>query len=384
MKKKELNIYFSAGVKYRGVYYLAATCMNALFSYNENENKLTFLTSFKKEKKKHRLYYKAFLYKNEAWFIPYQADHIAIVNLERKTIEYMTLMYHKEYRRTSLKYINFLCFERDYICLVPQDVDAAMLIDLKNKRAKGYYDIVKYDMTYPYHSIVFKNEKIYFFPWNEKKILVLDLKTDERNYLSWYGGKGVIRDTIYDKKTGYLFHSSATDNYILIDDFYGNIYKKINFGNWNDKEYKICYASRSGLNLFFWGHEKNIIVKINVDNFKTKIYSVEHNSVGIYFFPISSNDIEALVFEGNCIIKYDKEKDKFLKIYMSTTSEKLIEEIENSDVTLGNVIEPSKKDIIKEDNQFELQLLIFYASYKKMLKPYHKKNSIGSKIYKCL
>lgn len=268
--------------------------------------------------------------------------------------------------------------------MVPRDVDAAMLIDLRNKKAKGYYNIVKGDKDYPYHSVIFREGKIYFFPWNEEKILMLDLETDERDYIDWYGGKEVIRDTIYDQKMGYLVHSSAKDNYILVDDFYGNIYKKIYFGNWDDNEYKICYVSRDGRNYFFWGHEKNIVLKVNIDNFETKIYSIEYNSLGIYFFPISSNDIEALVFEGNCIIKYDKENDTFLNIYMSTTSEKFIEEIENSDNRLGDVVGIFKDDFFEENNKLEIRHLIFYILHKKSLNCNRNKTNIGRKIYKRL
>lgn len=60
---KRVRICFSTGVKYNGIYYLAAIHINALFMYDEKKDKLTFLTSFQKEKKREYLYLKAFYMK---------------------------------------------------------------------------------------------------------------------------------------------------------------------------------------------------------------------------------------------------------------------------------------------------------------------------------
>ncbi len=34
---KQMRIHFSAGVKYKGIYYLTALCVNALFMYDEKK-----------------------------------------------------------------------------------------------------------------------------------------------------------------------------------------------------------------------------------------------------------------------------------------------------------------------------------------------------------
>lgn len=379
----KLEICFSAGVKYKGLYYLSAIHMNALFLYNEENDKLTFLTSFKKEEKQKYLHLKAFLYKDEAWFIPYTADYIAIYNFEKNYIDYMPLIFCKEYKFTHLKYINILFFEKKFLCLVPQDVDATMIINLEEKRAKAYNNIANGKKAYPYHSAVFIKGKIYFFPWNETKILELDLKTDSRNFLPWRKKREDFRDAVYDEKKGVLFYSPAKENCILIEDLYGKLYKKIKVFNWDDEEYRTCFFSENVQNIFFWGHEKNIVVKINRNDYKVKSYYIKNESAGIYFFPIESENIEALVFEGNCIIKYDEKKDRFLVKHLSTTLKKFICEIGRSDASFFDIVGMYKDDNFKEDNKFELQHLIFYTSPKKRLN-HARKINIGSKIYKYL
>lgn len=356
--------------------------MNALFSYDEENDKLTFLTSFQKEQKKKYLYYKAFLYRDEAWFIPYMANYIAIVNLEKKSIEYIPVIFNKEYEYTFVKYINILYFKENFLCLVPQDVDAAIIIDLKNKKIKPYYNIASGKKTYPYHSAVFYDEKIYFFPWMEQNILVLDLKTNERVYLPWNKKPGAFRDAIYNQRSGCLFHSPANDNYILVDDLLGRQHKYIKCGDWKDWKYRTCYASESKNELFFWGHEKDIVIKINKNDYKVTVYQIDHKSAGIYFFPIESDDIEALVFEGNCIIRYDKEKDIFFNIYISTTWRDFIREIKQSDVGFEDIMEPYKNAVTMENNKMKLPQFIFYASDIKKTEYHRKKTDIGYTIYK--
>lgn len=381
MKKNELNIYFSAGVKYKNIYYLAASHINALFKYDEKENKLTFLLCFQKEKCKNYLYLKAFLYEDEAWFIPFQADYIAIVNLNDFSIQYLPVICKKKLKSTNYKYINILFFRKKYLCLIPQDIDAAVVYDLASKKGKAYYNIVENQEVYPYHGAIYKNKKIYFFPWTAEKILALNLETNEREFLLWNEKEEDYGDVIYDKKSGFLFHAPARANDIMVDNLEGSICKKIRFAEWNDRKYRTYYSTNTEKNIFFWGHGKDIVIKINKEKCSFQLYNITQDFPGNYFFPISSNSVEAIVVGSNCIIKYDTLKDKFRAIYISTNIDDLLREIKLAGIEFADVLDGFSKEKVIENELIGVRQFALYMSETKKAKNYRGKEKIGSRIY---
>lgn len=370
---KTIGIHFSTGVKYNSAYYLTAIHMNALFMYNINKKKLIFLTSFQKEKKREYLYLKAFLYKNEAWFIPNQAEYIAIVNLDTYYINYMPLDYQKCYNDKGIKYINILHFNEKYLCLIPWDIDATMIIDLENKSMASFHGIV--DQKKKYHDAIFIDNKIYFFPWNGKDILALDLKTNQRADLPSRLGEENFGDVVYNKKNRCLFHAPAKDNYILIDNLNGNICKKIRLDYWNDRKCKTFYSTEVMNDIFFWGHEKNVVLKIDKNDNSMKKYIINSKYSNKYFYPICSDDIEALVYNGNCIIKYNKDKDDFTYLYLTTTFDELMREMQTQNIDFMEIIE--KKSLIEND----IYNLIYILSCELNIKVEEKGKNIGNSIY---
>lgn len=372
---KKMKICFSAGIKYNGIYYLSAIHMNALFMYDEKKDKLTFLTSFEKENKSEYLFLKAFLYKNEAWFIPYQAEYIAIVNLDTFVINYIPLRYRKECDNKG-KYINILYFNEKYLCLIPWTIDTVVIIDLQNKTTMAYYDIGNQRKSY--QSAIFFDNKIYFFPWNAKDILVLDLITNEQMKLHLTEREENFGEVIYDKKTEHLFHAPAKQNYILIDSLKDKTCKKIGLDFENDGNYKTFYASEKRDDIFFWGHEKNIVLKMNKNDNKVKIYPIILDSTKKNLFPICSEDIEALIYNDNCIVRYNIKKDKFSYLYINIVFEELMQAIKSQEKKF------IKKEKVYFGSENETQSLIFFLYY--MLcdardKENKIKENIGSQIY---
>lgn len=348
MKNDKLKIAFATGVKYKDLYFFAALHMNALFMFDEKKERLSFLTNFKKEKRSDYLYVKSFLYKDEAWFIPYCADYIAIVNLKNLFIEYIPIISQNMCDRSSIKYVNILNFKNDFLCIIPQEIGSMIIIDLKNKELKTYDNIVEKKETYPYHGAIYRDEIIYLFPWKSKKILITNLITDEQFILPWENGQEAFGDVIYDKECNQLFFAPACNDHILIYNLQEQFGKKIKLKDWNGRGYKTYYSTECERELFFWGHEKNIVIKINKDDYSVKIYNIFHESTGFHYTPISSSNIEALLFDSNCIIRYEKKSDKFEKKYMYTNVKDLLDEIEESNVNLSDVIQGYEGEIFKE------------------------------------
>lgn len=373
---KKMRIYYSSGVKYHDIYYLSALHMNALFMYDEKKDKLTFLTSFHKEKKSEHLYLKTFLWKNEAWFIPNQADYIAIVNLDTYSVSYMHLDYKNCYNNQEIKYINILHYNEKYLCLIPWAVDAVMIIDLQKRDAVAYYDIV--DLKKNYQSAIFLNNKIYFFPWKAKEILVLDLETNGRVELPQLDEEGSFGDVVYDKKSECLFHTPAKKDYILVNNLNKKLTKKIKFDGWGDKTYKTFYSSDTTDNIFFWGHEKNIVIKLNKNDKSMKVYSISPQYSKKYFYPIYSDGVEALVYGGNCIIKYNADKDEFSYLYINITFDTLIQAIKAQNPNFNKI---ENVEILYENDVRGLMYFLFFTSNIATKNIYEIKENVGNQIY---
>lgn len=373
---KKTRIHFSAGVKYNGMYYLTAIHLNALFMYDEKKDKLVFLTNFQKEKKREYLYLKAFLYKNEAWFIPHRAEHIAVVNLDTYFISYIPVNYRKCYNHEGIKYINFLYFNEKFLCLIPWAVDTMMIVDLQNKNTLLYNDIV--DQRRNYQNAIFLNDKIYFFPWKAKDILVLDLETNERVKLSRTEDEESFGNVLYDKITGHLFHSPAKQNYLLIDCLDGKVYKKIRFSCWNDNKYKTFYATDGIDNIFFWGHERNVILKINKKDNSVKIYPITFQDACKNFFPICSSEIEALVYDGSTIVKYNTEEDKLIYLDINITFDVLIQAIKAQGMDFMKI---GRGRILYENEDWSLNYFLTCTLNNIKINVNEPKKNTGNRIY---
>lgn len=373
---KKMEIHFSTGVKYKDIYYLTAIHMNALFMYDEKKDKLTFLKSFEKELKRESLYLKAFLYKNEAWFIPHRADNIAIVNLDTHFIDYIPLEYHKCYNHEGVKYNNILYFNKSYLCLIPWAVDTVMIIDLRDKNTVSYYDIV--DEKRHYQNAIFYDNKIYFFPWSKKDILVLDLKTNKRVKLPQPEEEESFGDVVYDEKSGCLFHAPGKKNYILIDNLSGKERKLIKLDYWDDKKYKTYYSTQKLYNIFFWGYEKNVVIKINKNDNNIKVYTITPKHLMKYFYPIYSNDIEALVYGRNCIIKYNADRDDFSYLYITISPDTLIQAQKAQNT---NLIRIDQQKIMQENVVSNLIYFLLYILGITHIRNDEIEKNIGSQIY---
>ena len=175
------------------------------------------------------------------------------------------------------------------------------------------------------------------------------METDQRTYLPWDKDKEAYGDAIFDERSKRIFHAPARENYVLQDDLYGKICEKIMFTNWDDKQYRTYYSTDRLNEIYFWGHEKNIILKVDKANCKIKTYKTKYNSPGIFFFPIWSEDVEALGFGSNCIIKYDEKKDLFSNIDLSINFDDFFYELKNKKVRMTDVIKFNYSDILREE-----------------------------------
>lgn len=371
--KNKLNIEFNTGVKYNGQYFLAAYHMNALFSYDALMNKLTFLTSLSADNHTNFLYVKSFLHNHEAWFIPAKATHIAIVNLETFTVEHLSLEYRYEYHDATIRYLNYIRISENLICLLPRDVDAAMIINLDTREKRAYYHISNGERYY--HCAVFENEKLFLFPWTAEKILVLDPKTEERSYLQWDYKAEAFGEAVYESGTKELIFSPALEKDIMVlnyKDGFGNAEMFAGSSNENDMTY---FATDYKDDIFFWGFKSDIVIKMNKKSKSVKKYYFQEDLLQEVFFPICSNESLA----GNRIIQYDDANDCFTEKNLQIDRETFFQEVLDAQCNISNVIGKISR-IFAESEGVPLDFFTDYLLYKEVF-PYSEKQEIGADIY---
>lgn len=179
-----------AGVEYRNKVYFSSVELNGLFCMDMESREVEFLKLFEKEKFIPRLHRAAFLYKNEAWFIPQEAENIARLNLETLTLTYYPFPCHKNnelFRSSPGSYCVYSCgyvFKEKFLCMIPWNIDAALIINMESYEMYPYYDVID-----PFEEAMcgaaLIGDKLYLFPGKGKNCIEVDLRKDRRNKLEW-------------------------------------------------------------------------------------------------------------------------------------------------------------------------------------------------------
>ena len=127
---------FEAGVKYRGKIYFSSMCINGLFSYDVTTDKTSLLGVFEKERIREFLHTRAFLYQNEMWLIPRQADNIAVVNLDTLRIKYFEIPDRDKFEG-KYAYIDGIR-DGDILYLIPVYANSILKINMKDRECSAF------------------------------------------------------------------------------------------------------------------------------------------------------------------------------------------------------------------------------------------------------
>ena len=129
-----MKIEFQAAVKYKNKIFLSHIFMNALFSYDLEIREVEYLGVFLEEGC-HILHNRAFLYQNEAWFIPQAGRKIISVNLDtvQQTVYELPNLNHQE---IQIVYTGAIQINEHTILAIPRDFDSFTLINMKNHKVE--------------------------------------------------------------------------------------------------------------------------------------------------------------------------------------------------------------------------------------------------------
>lgn len=184
-----INLSIIAGVEYRGKLYVSTKEINGLFCLDLSTREITFLKEFSGENEARGIYRNAFLYKNEAWFIPGRGQRIAIVNLDTLDIEYYEFPFQRKDQKTILQkrglrssvFSSGGIIADKFLYLIPQNVDTVVIVDMERKKFYPYYGAIEVG-GYPVKG-TYANGNLYLLPEIGDNLIAINLVTKEkRNY----------------------------------------------------------------------------------------------------------------------------------------------------------------------------------------------------------
>lgn len=328
----KVGLRFNAGVEYQGRIYASAVGINGLFEVDLETGNTAYVKSFTKEKVRHPIHRCAFLYGKEAWFIPQNGRYISIVDLETMEIEYVEPLYRRRDENPDPSFATAYCCgdiaEGKYLYLVPGNVDALLLIDMEQKKVYPYYDVAEEGN---FICGGYEDGHIFLFPFTGKKILEINLRTDERKWHPWRYPSEVYGEAVrYGDR--YWFSPYACDN-ILAVDVRGERAERISLGELYDGRCQYHYMARYGKQLFLIPLRADRILRLDMEAGKLSGIFLEGEALDAGrtgFQRIDSeNSLILASAKKHMILIYDRVRDNFRTIKLSIDLSAGMREIEN-------------------------------------------------------
>ncbi len=150
--------------------------INGLISLELKSGRLAFLKVFEKEKSTFGLFREAFLFGNEAWFIPARAENFVCINLDTYEMKYYQIPFStRKDQDNMIPFVSSFVHD-DYIYCVPRDIDTAVRINTKMHTIEKYDSVIDPNICFTIGGIVSDN-KLRIFDRRHKEEIVIDLLT---------------------------------------------------------------------------------------------------------------------------------------------------------------------------------------------------------------
>lgn len=315
---KNMLVKFNAGVEYKGVLFLSSIEMNGLWRYDLNSKKMEFISKFYREENpfdNYALHRTAFLYKNEAWFIPQNGKYIAIVDLENYKMEYIPVPY-KSIVFDGMSKTNAICLDAKriderHIMLVPCGIDSLNIVDLETKEIESYSNIN--EENNPYSSGVYANNKFYFLGMLGLKIYQYDRHGNKDNILIVDDGKSNRYGQVYFNKNNNLLYIGPGKkcNFITVIDVELKNINKIIINENIQTEEVIEFGNEL---IGFLEYGGNRIVLLNMEDNKIRVEEIDKSATGkkeFYAYIYSNNKTIISSLTEPIIYIWNDKKDIF-------------------------------------------------------------------------
>ena len=359
MKNNFINLKIATVARYHDRYFLTALKWNALFVYMKEANRLFYLDSFQLKREAFCMYIRSFRYKEEIWFLPAEAENIAILNINNLKIEYIPINYHEEDCISEFKYNNFIRFNNHYVCFIPRGVKEAVIINMETKSVEKYYQLAV--QKEEFQNAVLIDNVLHFYPWKGSWKVSLDLISGKMSYQKWEN-KEDYGDAVYNKKVGNIIHAPARKNCVLIEDVRGNILKEKKVDCPSDNSgYHTFYSSISDEEIIFWGTKGAVFVDSR--NCDIRYSNIREDADDGILIPIDSCVKEAYVFGGNQIFQYDNDQKKYVSTEIVMTIENLMTQLKRRGKNLYELYRFTEHSFEIENNPLTLRNFFYLLDW---------------------
>lgn len=339
----KMGLCFIAGVEYKGAIYASAKEINGLFRLDLATQEVTYIKRFNKEKNEWAIYREAFLYNNEAWFIPGKGEYIAIVNLDTFEIEYFRIPFKRIDQEAILQgngayssvYSSGDVFAHKFLYLIPANIDALLLIDMETKELYPYYEVARTKEFFK--NGVYINQNIYLYSKRENSLIKLNLRTKEKNQCPLPRENGLYEGMIYYKNKLWLI-SSDGDHFFVIDLetqkgervlIKRSCDKRLTYHDFFIRKNELFLLPCSGNKILKYDLETGGIMHIDIDHGWIQSGGVRLKRIW------SLNKIILVCMINKIILIYDEIKKDFQKISLDIERSLLLQTLQEKKVSLN-------------------------------------------------
>lgn len=257
-------------VQYKDKIYCIPNGINKFLIYNTNDDHYNYVQF--DDKKGEYKWTGGFEYLEKIYTLPRTENTLLSLDIKTNNVEKIDLglNYKHEHHYAGVQIENGIVYQP------PRNNDHILKIDIKNKKVKKIYISPKLlKFKYRYNSgILHPNNNIYFFPENNRRVMVLNTKTER---ISFIGDK--INSMVFDAviaKDGNIYGFSSVQKGILKIDVKNKISKMIH----TEIGVPGCYGTKLGVNGKIYGipGNGNIIYEYDLETDKVKeIYKIKEN-----------------------------------------------------------------------------------------------------------
>lgn len=339
----QIGIRFNAGVEYKGKIFASAVNINGLIQLDLATREMKYIKRFSKEKACFAIHRMAFLYKNEAWFIPQNGRYIAIINLDTLDIQYIEPPF-KRINKKAVSQINAVYYSGDiidgrYLYLIPTNIDTLLLIDLETRKVYPYYDVPEKDEYFLTGTYV--KESIQLWPWSGNTIVEINLRTGAKNRFNWKYASETFSDAVRYKNK--VWFCPSYSDFILTIDLITKETIEIPLNGYFESECTYGQVQSYRESLFFLPYQGNKILKYDTNKEELSEKNLpddllEEGKNG--FCKLFSNEHILLAsFEKNAFLICDEKMHNFQIIPTEIDREILLQELKkNKDLKYGDLV----------------------------------------------
>lgn len=338
-----MKLTLNAAVEYKGQIFFSAVYMNGLFKIDIATKEIFFLKKFDKEEIYIGIHRTAFLYKNDAWFVPEHGNYIAVVNLDTLEITYKELLYKENNLKSivNVKYYSGAIFNEKHLFLVPSSLDTLVIYNLETKDIEQSYivrDNEKECFLYGFYNSF--TQCIQLDPFKGEYSVVLDLQTQKISRKEYVYSNELYMGMHLDAKNQKVWRSPNKADHILVEDLLNGKSRKICLEKnsyENNKIYSNCIIQKKN-DIFVFGWEIDKVIKINCENYQTNYYKLENkNILDNLYLEIYSNEHILVSAENNYLYLYSEVKNEFERIPLQVEYKKIVCDLRQYGMTLSDL-----------------------------------------------